>query len=244
MKGFMMNYKIYMLCMLIGTTLSYAAGTYQSTNQAQKNKRMKVLCTTAMVPPDKDRHQGIARKQRYIDTLILLKKFGCEIYVVESIASGPSFFDEYADHVCYTQSNDFTLKNHGINECIAMKIGMDYFKFDPEDMIIKLTGIYALKTDEFINLINNNPDADAIIKPWNEKNAYTALFAIKAKYFLDFLNNYIDYEWWKAEGRQTIIGEEDLFGTYVTKIKNEGARVVKIPRLYDYMPIAVPEAWR
>lgn len=187
---------------------------------------IKIVCTSALTPKNYEE-----RKKQYIRGLSLLRDHGCDAYLVESIASGPTFLDEYCNHVCYTHSNNASLVNYGINEAVSLNIGLQRFNFDPEDMIIKLTGRYPLESDEFIRLVEKNLDADVIARVWNEDDVCTGLFAIRLKYFLDFLNNYVDH----ARMDKYNIPLEHYFGSYVTKIKKEGAKIVYLPRMYDYI---------
>lgn len=198
-----------------------------------KDNSIKILCSAALVPPSADHHQDVSRKEAYAKSLNTLKRYGLETYVVESIASGPTYLDEYCNHVCYTQSNNAFIRNHGINEAVSMLIGLKHFNFKPDDMIIKLTGRYSLESDEFIRLVQYNSDVDAIVRAWSENDVYTVLFAIRAKYFLDFLDNYINFQRMYQEN----IALEHLFGAYITKIRNEGARIIYLPRVYDYLPV-------
>lgn len=193
-----------------------------------KGKKYFLVCTAAIIEKNCEE-----RKKQYIESLILLKKHGCNPHVIESCQQGPTFLDEYCDHVCYTQSNNPTYTNYGINEAISLNIGLRYFNFDPEDIIIKFTGRYSLISDEFIKLVENNLDADAIVRAWNDGDAYTALFAIKLKYFLDFLSNNINFE--MMEHRHTPF--EHFFGAYITKMRTQGAKIIYLERVYDYLPI-------
>ncbi len=198
-------------------------------NQKQFNGNIKILCTAAITTQNYEQ-----RKQQYIRNLILLKRYGCEIYVVESCQQGPTFLDDYCNNVCYTNSNNPSITK-SYNEALSMNIGLNYFKFGPEDMIIKVTGRYALETDEFIRLVSNNSDADAIIRAWNQHDAYTGIYAIRAKYFSDFLNNhYLNYM--DIPEKQYYAIEHGL-GNYVTIMAAKGLKIVYLPRVYDYLPI-------
>ena len=91
------------------------------------------------------------------------------------------------------------IRNYGINEAIALDIGLKYFKFDPDDLIIKFNARYTLKNDEFIRLAINNQEFDAIVFNMTHGRKYTALFALKLKYLLDFLDNRINFETMKKD---------------------------------------------
>jgi hypothetical protein len=158
--------------------------------------------------------------------------------MVESCQKGPTFLDDHCENVCYTQSNIYEhavgLGNYGINEIISIKIGLEHFEFDPNDMIIKFTGRYRLETTEFIDYVNNNLDADAVIRIWPEHNyAYTSLFAMKMHRFTEFLNT-VDYEAMKQD-----ISFEQILAHYIKKIESQGAHIIYWPKIYDYLPLCI-----
>jgi hypothetical protein len=189
------------------------------------NEKIKILCTSALT----SKHYEL-RKQEYIRALSLLKGYGLDPYLVEAIASGPTFLDEHCNHVLYTRSNNFSLRNYGINEAVSMRIGLEHFNFDPETIIIKITGRYPLESDDFLQLVEENLDADVIAKTWHENDVCTGLFAIRQKYLLDFLRN-LDLK--QMERQWTPI--EHLFGAYITKIEKDGAKVIHMEKMYDYI---------
>lgn len=201
----------------------------------KRNETVKIFCTAALIGSDYE-----SRKREYIRGLNLLRGHGCDPYLVEAAAVGPTFLDEYCNHVCYTRSNSTGYISKGLKEAHSLLVGLKQFKFNPNDMIIKFTARYQLVSDEFIQLVEDNPDADAIVRAWHENDAYTALYAMKLEYLLDFLENYVDYN--KLAHIDFCI--EHLFGAYITKIKAEGAKIIYIPRVYDYLPIATPTRLR
>lgn len=200
------------------------------------NAKTRIVCTAALIKEDYE-----ARKTQYINGLTMLQKYGYETYVFESCAKGPTFLDKLCNKVYYTQTNNPKYKNKGINEALSLLVGFKKFNFDSEDMIIKFTGRYMLQTDEFLKLVDqSNIDADVFVRTWNETNAYTALFAMRMKYFLDFLNTCIDSEVMESDW----IGIEQRFGEYITKIKKQGVKVVHLKQVYSYLPIATPDRRR
>lgn len=196
------------------------------------NKCIKIVCTAALTSRNYEE-----RKQQYIKSLSLLNYYALDPYFIESLAHGPTFLDEYCNHVCYTQSNDASLVNYGINEVVALQIGLKHFNFDPETIIIKLTGRYPLESDEFVRYVENNFDADAIVKTWDEGTyACTGLFAMRLNYFLDFLNHHVNYQIME----EYLIPLEYYFATYISKIEREGAKIVYLPKMYDYIYMPPP----
>ena len=214
--------KIYTIIALFFTACSFNISSFCNEHKSE----IKIVCTAAIIP-----QQYELRKQQYIKTLNKLKSYGYASYVIESCQSGPTFLDSVCNHVCYTQSNDLAyINNKGMNEAISLQIGLKQFNFDPEDIIIKLTGRYSLETDEFITLIRTNPDADAFVRAWNSNDAYSGLFALRLKYFLDFLDIYIN------SGQPTLAFEHAL-GLYITKMQKIGTKIVYLPRVYSYLPV-------
>lgn len=121
-----------------------------------------------------------------------------------------------------------------------MLIGMEYFNFAPEDMIIKITGRYVLKTDEFISLVKKNSEADIIARVWNNSDAYTGCFAIKAKHLRTFLIDYYFPMICAQKNQNRCIGNsiiEHAFGHYISLMKNT-LNIVYWPKLPEYLPEA------
>ena len=196
------------------------------------NDRIKIVCTSALTPTHYE-----TREQQYKYALSLLKeKHKLDFYLVESIASGPTFLDEYCDHVLYTRSNNASILNHGVNEAVSLRIAFEEFNFDPETIIIKLTGRYTLESDEFIRLVEKNLDADVIARVWSDGATHTGLFAMRLKYWLDFLDNFIPYQ----EMIEKMTPVEHCIGRYIAKIKKEGAKIIYLPRMYSYIHIPYP----
>ena len=183
---------------------------------------IKFVCTAALVPGEYE-----SRRQQYIASFELLNKYGCDLYVIESIANGPTFLDDYCKNVCYTHSN-VPLKSKSYNEATSLSIGLKQFNFKPGTMIIKLTGKYPLKTDEIIQLVRNNPDADAFVKPYTDYYTFTYLFAIRIEYLMDFLENNINYPQMMYDAKCL----EMFFDDYIKKIQGQGAKIVYLPKMY------------
>lgn len=184
---------------------------------------LKVLFTAAILD---DNYEN--RKADYISNLQNLKAYGCDVYVVESCQAGPTFLDEYCEHVCYTSSNDPS-QSKSYNEVNSMLIGMKYFNFESEDRVIKVTGRYVLEDGRFISFVKNHLDADVIARRWNEADAYTGYFAIKHKYFIELLRHY--YQAYTAGMKNYAI--EHALGNYLTLNKHR-LHIVHIPQLYNY----------
>lgn len=190
------------------------------------NDRIKIVCTSAQKVLNYEE-----RKREYIHALSLLRdKHGFDFYLVEAIAAGPTYLNEYCNHVCYTRSNKAWLANYGVNEAVSLRIALRKFKFDPDTIIIKLTGRYTLEEDEFVRLVEQNLDADVIARIWDDGAVCTGLFAMRLKYLMDCLDNLPYQEMIK---RFTPI--EYAIGRYVAKIKKEGAKIVPLEKMYKYI---------
>lgn len=151
------------------------------------SKSIKILVTAALID-----HFFDERKQEYLRSLNLLKKMNVEVVVVENCKK-ESFFDLFFP-VCYSQSNNLSFKNKGINEALAMLAALDYFGFDDDDMIVKVTGRYAFENENLLNHIEHCSSYDAYARLSNvhtsklrEIDFFTGCFAIRCKYLKMFL---------------------------------------------------------
>lgn len=159
------------------------------------------------------------RKQQYIDAITILFKYGyTDLYIVEAIRKqGPTFLEDFSNHVFYSTLNDPTLRNHGINEAKTLMEGCRYFNFDPEDMIIKFTGRHRIMSDYFLKIVENNPDYDAFVKVNEDGNVFTLGFAMKYKYMKEM------YETMDYNGlNEHMIPIEYRVGDYIKRKKSEG----------------------
>ncbi len=204
--------------------------SHSQLHAGRETKRVKVLFTAAIIP------EGFEdRRIQYIRNLKLLASYGCDVYVVESCQSGPTFLDGFCDHVCYTKSNDPSATK-SVNEAVSMNIGLQYFHFDPEEMIIKITGRYVLKTNEFISMVRDHSNVDIIARVWNASDAYTGCYAIRVKYLEDLLNNhYLNQFSSLTEEECRAYAIEHGLGKYIDRMK-DNLNILYWPRLYDYMP--------
>jgi len=189
---------------------------------AGSQRPIRVLYTAALI----DDPKGV-RKADYIRNLKKLKEYGCDVYVVESCQKGPTFLDQYCAHVCYTRS-DIPKGNKGLNEAISMLIGMKHFQFDPEDMILKVTGRYVMNDDQFVSLVRRNVNADIIARIWNKSDAFTGYFGMRCNHLLEFLENYVQV--CTAANQKGFI--EHAFADYIVLNQNR-FQILPIARLYD-----------
>lgn len=149
--------------------------------------KVRIVLTAALVPSYYE-----VRKKQYIESLSLLSTYGYNNpYIIEAVKKqGPTFLDEYSINVFYATVNNSQAKNHGANECRSFLQGLVHFNFEPDDIIVKLTGRYNLLSDNFIKLIKNNPEHDMFIKPFGyAPGLCSACFAMRYKHLITMLNN-------------------------------------------------------
>lgn len=151
--------------------------------------KIRIICTAALT----DAHFEF-RKKQYIHAFETLKSYGYEdFYIIEACKKyGPSFLNDYSKNVFYAQTNDLTLKNNGINEAKTLLEGCKYFNFDPDDIIIKLTGRHSLLSDFILKTVESHPEIDAFIKVNENENVFTVGFAIRYKYLKEMYEQ-MDY---------------------------------------------------
>lgn len=143
-----------------------------------------VLFTAAILE-----HRKQERQAEYEKSITMLNSFWIEPHVVEACVAGPTFFDEYVHHICYTQSNK-PVRNKGVNEIRSIRTGLEHYTFDDKDMIVKLTGRYFLKNESFLRLIESNPEIDGFITLDAMTHfAFTGCFALRYKYFKELITN-------------------------------------------------------
>lgn len=186
------------------------------------NASIKVLFTAAILEHDE------GRRERYITQLKKLKEYGCDVYVVESCKEGPTYLDEYCEHVCYTRSNN-PLESKSNNEIVSMVIGMRYFDFKPDDLILKVTGRYILEDRRFIHFVEEHADAHVIARIWNDADAFTGYFAIRKETFDRLIDHY--YDVYHSGSKNYLI--EHALGNFI-RLNCDALNIVALPRLYDY----------
>ncbi len=199
---------------------------------------VRIVSTAALINDNYEQ-----RKTEYIESLLLLNKFGYEPYIIEAIlTTGPSFLDDYCRNVFYSKEHDFNvtdIRNKGINEARTLIDGLNHYGFDPDDMIIKLTGRYLLRSDQFIKLVEDNPDTDVFIKclyfdifktPTNPDGTWplTAMFAMRCSYMKEFIDG-LDY---KKMERDFSYLEKEVYEFLQRKLQDgSGIKITQVPTL-------------
>jgi len=194
-----------------------------------KSKKVKILFTAALL----DVHFE-DRKVEYVKSLEVLKEMGYEPYIVEACTEGPSFLDYYSSNVCYSSVNTPNI-NKGINEAMSMLKGLSNFGFDDDDIIIKLTGRYRLIDSSFVRMIEDMTDVDIVATRWKRYRSIlcTGCFAMRYKYFKDFLFEYIRKSLkFLHEGKtHKIYNIEHALAEYFCKMCATGCKVKLIKKI-------------
>lgn len=203
-----------------------------------KKQKIKILYTSALIS-----RKFEERKNEYIRCLELLDSYGYKdrIYVVESGPYTPlSFFDVYCDHLLYANTNDTSLINKGINEAKASLAAFDYFAFDDDDMIVKITGRYLFNDDHFLRLVEAHPEVDAYGSFHPVLGVVTGCFAMRYKYYKRMLKS-LDFE----EMERNLVNIEKELEKFLKIMESENAKVVYLDKIGITANIAnvVIEQW-
>ena len=144
---------------------------------------IKIISTSALLS-----YKLSARVQEYIHAFQVLKNYGYVPYIIEAVHPGPNtFLNNHSKYVTYPNLFDPNVKNKGVNEGRAILKGMDSFKFNAHDMIIKMTGRYYFNSNNFLCIVENNPKYDAFVKTDSYGQVFTGCFALRYQYFIDML---------------------------------------------------------
>jgi hypothetical protein len=190
----------------------------------KRKDEFKILYTSALIPLKFEE-----RKKEYIQCLQILRKFDAldRTYIVESGPYTPlSFFEEFTDRVFYANTNDPSMINKGANEAKACLAAFDYFDFQDEEMIVKLTGRYLFNSDEFLRFVATHPEADAIGSPHAALGIMTGCFAMRGKHYKRMLRE-LDFTQMELE----LIDIERIVERWFKKMAAEGAKVIYLDKI-------------
>lgn len=187
------------------------------------NHNIKVLYTAAII-----KDQTPERQAEYEKSVRVLNSYWYEPYIVEACAAGPTFFNDIAQYICYTQTN-LDVRNKGVNEVRSMRRGLMDFNFDDDDMIVKITGRYFFKNDLLLRMIEDNPEVDGFISIYTMTHfAFTGCFALRYKYFKEIINKIS-----LVQMEQYWIDVERVIMDYVCLIeRDQSARIKYIDELH------------
>lgn len=188
----------------------------------QQRENIRIICTSALIPYNYE-----MRKEEYILGLQLIKNYGYDPYVFEACSHlAPTFLEEHANHVFYSNLNDPRLINKGVNEATSMLAGFNHYQFNDDDMIIKLTGRYHLVSRDFIQTVEDHPEVDIFVKadpnyPIPLGYVYTGCFAMRYKLFKQMLEE-IDL----VQMEKDLLDIERVVANFAKKFSDEGGNVM------------------
>ena len=170
-------------------TLPIFLVAYSKETSDMSDTRIVIVCTAAVLDDNYE-----IRKQEYIQAIEKIKQFGFKPYIVESCKRELTFLDTLSDRVWYAKTNDFRLKNKGVNEAKAMLDFFEHNEFNDDDIIVKVTGRYLFIDDSFLEYIKSHVEYDAFVKDvckriiiGHQGDIFTGCFAMKHKYLIGFL---------------------------------------------------------
>lgn len=151
--------------------------------------KLRIVITTALID-DVDRLGISKRIQHYIEQLDNLKELNLleYCYVIETVSTDTSLFEKYIpkERIHCSNVNNLTYKNRGSNEVVAMLTSLPTFKFNDDDMIIKLTGRYLLVDNYFIDKVKYS-ESDILYRKADDTQVFTFLYAMRYKILYDTL---------------------------------------------------------
>jgi len=148
------------------------------------------------------------RKKEYMHAISTsISHFPVEInpIIVENSSASPTYLDNFKHNgenipVLYTGNNDRNIKNKGAIELLDLKDVIQHFTIKDDDMIIKLTGRYILKSPLFLNEVIKHPEVSAFVKffnvdnnKFNQTDSVLGLYAVRAsllRYWSHLTMNY------------------------------------------------------
>jgi hypothetical protein len=146
------------------------------------------------------------RKEQYIDaityTLSLLPE-EIQPIIVENNGKRSTYLDNFLHFnkvvpIIYTNNNEYTFKNKGINEMLDIKEVIKQYAIKDDDIIIKLTGRYRVTTPSFFEkVIHSQNKIDAFIKffgscslKYETYDCILGMYAIRCVYL-----KLVDHNW-------------------------------------------------
>jgi hypothetical protein len=224
--------KIYLNYWLELINYAKTTGTPSDKNSVEnklpkKTNNIRVVYTAALLPACYE-----TRKEEYIRSLRLFQSYNYEPYVIEACFPRPStFFEEHAQHVFYSNVNDYALRNKGVNEAKSLIEGFKHYQFNESDMIVKVTGRYHLESRHFLNLVEENPEIDVFVKcdpyyPIPLGSVLTGCFAMRYHLFKEMLEN-LDF----IKMEDELINLEAEVALFVKKLITRGNKVMYVDKL-------------
>lgn len=179
----------------------------------QLESETKIICTAALID-----NQFEKRKAEYIKSLNILNSYQFyDPYIIESVLplGSRSFLNNYSNNVLYTNTNNCSFKNKGVNEACSLLEAFKKLKFKEHDIIVKITGRYSFNSDLFLTTIKENPTVDVFALKISDQ-VFTGCFAMRYELFKDFLNQ-LDF----IKMEKEMINIEYELALYLKKIESK-----------------------
>lgn len=133
------------------------------------------------------------RQKEYITSFERLKSFGYDVYLIETVKTGPpSFFENYTKHVYYSNTHDASIRNIGVREAAALTKGFEYYSLHTSaELILKLSGRYLINRKSFLEDLEMS-EYDVVATTDSYKQVFFGCFAMRGNLFYQMLND-LDY---------------------------------------------------
>ncbi len=218
--------QIFCVLFLLCNGLCYSSDLNGKDTSLPKKPKIVIVCTSALIVDNYE-----MRQQEYAQALSRLREYGYEPYVFEARKlRSPSFLEEYSNHVFYSNVHNYQVRNKGINEATSMLAGINHYQFDDETMIIKTTGRYWLNSRLFLDIVENHPEMDAIVRFSGayppDSYVITGCFAMRCKYFKEMLEQ-LDL----VKMEQQWISIECEVADYICKMEEQGCSVMRVDKI-------------
>src|SRR3990170_5685438 len=190
---------------------------------------IKIVCTAATSTNYSRTDQFNSRKQEYIHAIKTVQSYGYNPYIFDvSSKRSFSFFESYTspDRVFYPLVDDNNYRNKGVNEAVSLLAGFRHFKFNDNDMIIKMVGRYYFNSDAFVRLVEANPDVDVFVKFDSYGQAFTGCYAMRFRYSKE-LHEKLDLDLME----KNMINIEAETGRYIKELERRGVKVMYLNKL-------------
>ena len=137
------------------------------------------------------------RTEEYRETILWMKKNlgDNSLAWIECVRNSNSFIEEY-NPVFYPNVNNPEFKNTGANWGKAVEEFIIHHDIH-EEFIAHVTGRYHLKDRHFFDTIEKNSEYDVFAKDDGHSQYITGCFAMRAKYFIDWIHQ-TDWNWLNA----------------------------------------------
>lgn len=189
------------------------------------------------------------RKKTYLEAIHTTLSFLPETIkpiIVENNGKRETYLDHFTHYnksvpVLYTNNNQYTFKNKGINEILDIKEVIKIYNIHDNDIIIKLTGRYKVTSSLFFEkIIELQEKKDAFIKffgscslKYEIYDCILGMYALKCLYFklLDhnWMNLYLSPEIAFAKYiRTTIFNLEEITQLDLQCIFSEDNRILNV----------------